>query len=1005
MCTSLRSNLEIDLNDGPVTWTQIAVTWSCLSACVLACSPESTEFAASAGAASDSSALEFSPDLNLDSLLAVAKRKHRDELDILGAREILVPALALARERVDVDSEAKALTWLGLGYWKKGDDYEAAGRLSREALELKLTHDLTDQLHTSYNAVGLVAWLGENRFAEALSHFEEAIRWGLRSGKRGEVATAMNNRALVQIEWGEFEEARDGFRALRDTMVAMASEAGHDHQTEADRHRRLFSALTNLGMLEVRTGNPLEAVSWLNEALEVCRAGFPAGEGIVQGHLATAYAELGEQGAAFAALDTAILIVRRQGLVQEMVSNLEILAEQFREAGDFRRALDLYREAKEINAELNLTPETGADLRGEAQIHLQLGNPAEALHSAEEALRLHEDSEAALDVLFDHLTLAEVQHELGDQIRAKEHLRAAHGLSDELAVRSARVSVALTEARTLLEENQPQAALDALHQVEGDLARGGYAEQWQGHHLAARAYASLGDLESAAAAGWLALESVERVRSSYGSGVLRTAYSSNRGEVYSDLVTVLVHLGRVEDAFWVSDAARGRALIERTTSSHDGSSEGARESEVLLREIDGVLETIDLVENGANSSGDESLDGQALDNLYGRLEELRGQFETRIARRTDDRIPTSEPSMGGPASAQEVRSALKTGEALIEYFVPVEGAVRIFVLTRSGFDVLESDLDVHDVLSRVRLARRLISRRSTPEAPDAVLEGLHEVLARPVLRAGALEGVDHLIVVPHHALAYLPFEALRNPESGRFLVEDFDIRVLPSAGALVAMGTRPAPGLPDGATTMIFAPLPSELPGTRREAQAVSEILPGARILMGGDATEMAVRDALGVGAPVHVATHGVMNVENPMFSRVVLAAGTAGDGPEDGRLEVHEILDLEVRAPLVFLSGCETGVGRAGSTKFSPGEDYTTLAQAFLQAGARNVVATLWRVDDEASAAFAKRFYYELGRATPTASLASAQREMIGDPQYSSPYYWAGYQLLGDDLEVIFPP
>jgi CHAT domain-containing protein len=299
----------------------------------------------------------------------------------------------------------------------------------------------------------------------------------------------------------------------------------------------------------------------------------------------------------------------------------------------------------------------------------------------------------------------------------------------------------------------------------------------------------------------------------------------------------------------------------------------------------------------------------------------------------------------------------------------------------------------------------LISRPSTPEAPDAVLEGLHEVLARPVFRTGALEGVDHLIVVPHNALAYLPFEALRNPEDGRFLVEDFDIRVLPSAEALVAMGTRPAPGPPDGATTMIFAPLPSELPGTRSEAQAVGEILPGATLFMGGDATEKAVRDALGVTAPVHVATHGVMNAENPMFSRVVLAAGTTGDGPGDGRLEVHEILDLEVRTPLVFLSGCETGVGRAGSTKFTLGEDYTTLAQAFLQAGARNVVATLWRVDDEASAVFARRFYQELGKATPTASLASTQREMIRDPEYSSPYHWAGYQLLGDDLEVIFPP
>jgi CHAT domain-containing protein len=98
-----------------------------------------------------------------------------------------------------------------------------------------------------------------------------------------------------------------------------------------------------------------------------------------------------------------------------------------------------------------------------------------------------------------------------------------------------------------------------------------------------------------------------------------------------------------------------------------------------------------------------------------------------------------------------------------------------------------------------------------------------------------------------------------------------------------------------------------------------------------------------------------------------------------------------------VFLSGCETGLGAAWSTSFDRGEDYATLAQAFLYAGARNVVATLWRVADESAADFAARFYDSLPTLGAAEALATAQRRMLSDPRYQAPYFWASYQVSGD--------
>ena len=178
----------------------------------------------------------------------------------------------------------------------------------------------------------------------------------------------------------------------------------------------------------------------------------------------------------------------------------------------------------------------------------------------------------------------------------------------------------------------------------------------------------------------------------------------------------------------------------------------------------------------------------------------------------------------------------------------------------------------------------------------------------------------------------------------------------------------------------------------------VARRLSRARTAMGDEATEARFREALQRPAIVHVASHAVMSGESPMFSNVRLALPNSPNARTDdnGRLETHEVLALTLRAPLVFLSGCETALGTAWSNSYAHGDDYATLAQAFLFAGAHNVVATLWRIDDRGAAAFADKFYERLDSAPPPAALAAAQRAFIADRRYMLPYYWAAYTVTG---------
>jgi CHAT domain-containing protein len=262
-----------------------------------------------------------------------------------------------------------------------------------------------------------------------------------------------------------------------------------------------------------------------------------------------------------------------------------------------------------------------------------------------------------------------------------------------------------------------------------------------------------------------------------------------------------------------------------------------------------------------------------------------------------------------------------------------------------------------------------------------------------------LQRVTRLVVVPHGVLTYLPFAALMNPRTGHFVAQDYAVLRVPTGASLAALRRTRMPN--DRASrdqaTSVFAPLPTELPATRDEVVQVRAVFPELVARVGSGATEAAVRRSLRSGEIVHIATHAVLNAGNPLFSRIELAGDPAGPSSDNGRLEMHELLQLTATSPLVFLSGCETGLGGAWSTPFETGEDYTTVAQALLLAGAANVVATLWRIDDTGASVFAGRFYAAALRLPPPEALAAAQRQMIADARYSNPYYWAAYDVSGN--------
>jgi CHAT domain-containing protein len=188
------------------------------------------------------------------------------------------------------------------------------------------------------------------------------------------------------------------------------------------------------------------------------------------------------------------------------------------------------------------------------------------------------------------------------------------------------------------------------------------------------------------------------------------------------------------------------------------------------------------------------------------------------------------------------------------------------------------------------------------------------------------------------------------------------------------------------------------LPGTRREAAAIAALVPEAArsISTDFDASRVALSSPdIAQYRILHLATHGLLNSVHPELSGVVLSLVDRQGQAQDGFLRLHEVYNLKLAAELVVLSACQTALG-----KEIRGEGLVGLSRGFMYAGAPRVMASLWKVDDRATAELMKRFYSAmLGKDAlrPAAALRAAQVQMWKTKGFEDPYYWAAFTLQGD--------
>ncbi|MDH4132121.1 MAG: CHAT domain-containing protein [Gemmatimonadota bacterium] len=898
-----------------------------------------------------------------ESLFAAGQERY-DRGSYDSARAIWRVELRRGREAADSPGEAWVLMWLGNAAWRLGE-YDDARRDGEAALTLKRQLGLDRDLSRSFNSLGLVAW-EVGRLGDALTLYDSAIASARRHDDTLGIARATANLALARSDLGDFDAARAGFLSARKTAHAL----GHAILEG--------NSLTNLGMLEIRLGNPVGAIAFLAEARRLYRQiDYQTGEVNALGQLATAWSAMGDLQRAIVLVDSSLTLARSMGLLQEVASDLEVLADLHLQAGAVQLALQRLREADSLDAALGLAMERATNLRREAVVLLALGQPEAAVARAREALASHLAMGSSPEVVHDRLWLATALQQAGDKPGATAQADSARAEARRLRNPATSHDAAVVAARLALEDGEARRALRYIDAAESPVPEA----DWVAPELRAAGLAMLGQLEKAREAAGLSVVRLERERASLGVGPLRSAYLVDRTGPFARLVAIELARHDTTAAFEVAASVAGRGLAEHLGGVGGGAWDalpGVLEGERLLRRVA-------MIEQELETLPPDEFTAERRAALQRRLATSRSDYEEFLGRRAAS--PGASVLGADRVRLEAVQAALADDQALLTYLAGPERldlfVVRRLSLTHAGLPIGEAALR-----GRLRLAREVLAAGRGGNGTPQVLGELHQQLLGPALASGTLDGVTRLIVVAHGPLAAIPFGALWNRATGRFLVQDVVITYLPTVAAL----SLPLPALEHGESRLsLFAPLDDSLPGSLREARAIGRRFPTAELRRGSRASELEVRRALAGGRMVHVASHGEHNPRNPLFSRISLGAGTPGDGADDGWLEVHEILGLRTASPLVFLSGCETGLAAAGSALFGGAAEEGSLAQAFLFAGARSVVATLWRVEDAEAALLAERFYAHLRSHSPAEALALAQREAVAR---AGGYTWAAYIL-----------
>ncbi len=986
---------------------------------------------------------------------AVELRRQWTEMALRKAINEYKKARAVWKEVGDAPQEALALMNMG-HVWEILSDWQTALVCYKEAHAIySRIHDTTGSIQAIHARSAL--FLNQGEFQKALEIYGPERTDTVDPWERARI---LRNLGAAYYGMNEKEKAaahlRDSLN-LREQLQDKAGQAdtllylGYVHHAvkelpvaeeyyrrslelwqAAKNPRGTALALTALGHLSNISGERQRALELYDQAQHTFQEiGDLSGSYTVLEGKAYLYAGLGEKQKALQHYRSALALVRRAKDLVAEGNILDYISALYRDLGDFRNALQYSQQSVQINHALPSILGESYALSNLGKAQEALGKQVDAMASYTRALELAQRGE---DRFLEGLlinALGQLHHKSGQLQMALDYFKQALSMQQE-SRDSVRMPGTLFDlARAEREAGNLDTAiqyarqgLDLTESLRGKVAslelRGSYlAAVHQQHELMIRLLMLQHFRHPAEGYDAAALLASERAR----ARTLLDSLIESKAKIRQGVDPALLERERLLQASLNKKAEQQMQLLGRKYTKE--------EAAALAEEISGIAEEYEGVQSRIRSQSPH----------YAALTQPQPLSLAEMQQRVvDEDTLLLEYALGEECSylwavtPTSLRSYELPGRTEIESRAR---RVRELMLARQG----RSEESAAQYQQRLRRADQEYRQES---------EALSQLLLGPV--ADRLQS-QRLLVVTEGALQYLPFAALpkprapaqaanANPSMGSPLIADHEIVSLPSASVLGVLrqeiGQRPVPpktvavladpvfeaddprihrkkastspksrpNLDKRASRTITSQRGmdeigfdtiSRLPASREEADSILALIPdgaGSKIFGFNANRAMAMGPELGQYRFVHFATHGFLNDEHPELSGLVLSLFDEEGHPQDGYLRLHDIYNLNLPIEMVVLSSCNSGLG-----KEIRGEGLVGIVRGFMYAGAARVVASLWKVEDEATAALMKRFYQRMLQEglPPAKALRMAQLDLRQQRRWQSPYYWAAFILQGE--------
>jgi CHAT domain-containing protein len=458
----------------------------------------------------------------------------------------------------------------------------------------------------------------------------------------------------------------------------------------------------------------------------------------------------------------------------------------------------------------------------------------------------------------------------------------------------------------------------------------------------------------------------------------------SHARIYENLTRLYLQMDQKEEALETLNRSRGAELnrvFQDKASSLRPEDKSLLERAAVLRSEKNALEN-SLKEQ--LSSPEDSRDEE-------RVEETRQEREKRLREYREflRSLFLDHPELAGlisvhPKQLRLKQKGLEPDEAILEYLCG-EDQLYIFLVTVDELEVRVVDLPRAELKERIQALLKAVRLSAGNGQTDAVTQQSHELyvlLLQPL--SSHLTQVKTLGILPNGPLHYLPFQMLVTDREGpRFLVDEMACLNMCEESFLAP------PDKSAGVSKLLLLGNPDGTLGSaEKEVQSIAELFPGSQVYVGSQAGKDKLYPVSQDYQGLHIATHGVFDFKDAALSYLRLAPAKS---EQESRLTVGEIWGMDLNGfELVTLSACLTGIGEE-----NPGDDLISLENAFLYAGARSVIASLWAVDDAATNTLMKQFYTRLRDGKEqTEALREAQLEV--KKLEPSPFYWAPFILVG---------